>query len=70
MKYSLLSAFAAVCVGVLVSTVAPAGAMAADRSQEVKVYMYSEYIDPAMPAEFEKLTGLKCKIDVYKTVRR
>lgn len=40
---------------------------AADRAKQVNVYMYSEYIDPAMPAEFEKLTGMKCKIDVYES---
>src|SRR5512138_3756625 len=35
--------------------------------KQVTVYMYSEYIDPKMPAEFEKLTGQKCKIDVYES---
>jgi len=32
----------------------------------VTVYMYSEYIAPDMPAEFEKLTGMKLKVDVYE----
>lgn len=33
---------------------------------QVTVYMYSEYIDPELPREFEKLTGIAVKIDVYE----
>jgi spermidine/putrescine transport system substrate-binding protein len=33
---------------------------------EVRVYMYSEYIDPEIPKQFEKLTGTKVVIDVYE----
>ena len=32
----------------------------------LNVYMYSEYIDPALPGLFEKATGLKVRIDVYE----
>lgn len=39
---------------------------ASAQAKEVNVYMYSEYIDPEMTKEFEKLTGQKCKIDVYE----
>ncbi|HBF33116.1 TPA: polyamine ABC transporter substrate-binding protein [Candidatus Sumerlaeota bacterium] len=33
---------------------------------KVNVYMYSEYIDPEIPKEFEKKTGIKVQIDVYE----
>lgn len=36
------------------------------QAKEVNVYMYSEYIDPEMTKEFEKLTGQTCKIDIYE----
>ena len=62
MKQKFFAALAAAFVGMITL---PLG-LAADRDQQVKVYMYSEYIEPGMPAEFEKLTGLKCKIDVYE----
>ncbi|MCG3180906.1 MAG: Spermidine/putrescine-binding periplasmic protein [Phycisphaerae bacterium] len=41
----------------------------ADPSAEkvVTVYMYSEYIDPKLPEEFEQETGIKVKLDVYET---
>ena len=42
-----------------------AAVMAADKAP-VTVYMYSEYIDPAVPAEFEKATGYPLKIEVYE----
>jgi spermidine/putrescine transport system substrate-binding protein len=32
----------------------------------VTVFMYSEYIDPTIPAEFTKRTGLSVTIDVYE----
>jgi len=32
----------------------------------VTVYMYSEYIDPELPKEFERQTGLPVQIDVYE----
>ncbi len=35
-------------------------------ARQVNVYMFSEYIDPAIPREFEKATGLKVRIDVYE----
>ncbi len=41
-------------------------AVHAQSAKQVTVYMYSEYIDPVMIKEFEKLTGQKCKIDVYE----
>lgn len=37
-----------------------------DGRPQVTVYMYSEYIDPAIPEEFEKATGIKARIDVYE----
>lgn len=33
----------------------------------VTVYMYSEYIDPAIPAQFEKDTGYKLNVQVYES---
>jgi spermidine/putrescine transport system substrate-binding protein len=41
-------------------------AMGAGKPKQVTVYMYSEYIDPALPKEFEKKTGIKVRIDVYE----
>lgn len=58
--------FASAAAGLLIGMAGWCGnAMAAEKT--VKVYMYSEYIDPKMPDEFEKLTGQKCKIDVYES---
>jgi len=39
---------------------------AGEAGKRVTVYMYSEYIDPELPKEFEKLTGMPAKIDVYE----
>jgi spermidine/putrescine transport system substrate-binding protein len=38
-----------------------------DKSQQLNVYMWSEYIDPAIPAEFEKETGIKVRVSVYES---
>jgi spermidine/putrescine transport system substrate-binding protein len=38
----------------------------ADASRQINVYMYSEYIDPAIPAEFEKQTGIKVRLSLYE----
>lgn len=46
----------------MMALIAPAAA--ADR--QINVYMYSEYIDPQIPEQFEKLTGIRCRIDVYE----
>ncbi len=35
-------------------------------AKELNVYMWSEYIDPAIVADFEKSTGMKVRIDVYE----
>ncbi len=35
-------------------------------ADEIRVYMWSEYIDPAIPEEFEKATGIPVRIDVYE----
>ncbi|NJL31605.1 MAG: spermidine/putrescine ABC transporter substrate-binding protein [Phycisphaerales bacterium] len=35
-------------------------------AKRVTVYMYSEYIDPELIPEFEKLTGMKLQVDVYE----
>lgn len=45
--------------------VAAGSCFAADKAP-VTVYMYSEYIDPAVPAEFTKATGYPLKIEVYE----
>ncbi len=45
---------------------ASAPAAAPGKGNEITVYMYSEYIDPEIPAEFEKQTGIKVKIDLYE----
>ncbi len=47
-------------------TVAFASLCAAADKTPVTVYMYSEYIDPAIPAEFEKATGYPLRIEVYE----
>jgi spermidine/putrescine transport system substrate-binding protein len=41
--------------------------LSAAEKSPVTVYMYSEYIDPAVPAEFEKATGYPLRIEVYET---
>ncbi|HPD15973.1 MAG TPA: spermidine/putrescine ABC transporter substrate-binding protein [Planctomycetota bacterium] len=33
---------------------------------QVTVYMYSEYIDPELPREFEAQTGIRVRLDVYE----
>lgn len=45
---------------------AVAGAPASQNAKEITVYMYSEYIDPEIPASFEKQTGTKVRIDLYE----
>ncbi|MBA3708957.1 MAG: spermidine/putrescine ABC transporter substrate-binding protein [Planctomycetes bacterium] len=35
-------------------------------ASEITVYMYSEYIDPAIAKEFEQTTGITVRIDVYE----
>lgn len=35
-------------------------------AKELNVYMWSEYIDPAIVADFEKSSGMKVRIDVYE----
>lgn len=44
------------------------GAAPADiaAGKELRVYMWSEYIDPAIPEQFEKETGIPVRIDVYE----
>ena len=32
----------------------------------ITVYMYSEYIDPAIPAQFTAATGIPVRIDTYE----
>jgi spermidine/putrescine transport system substrate-binding protein len=45
----------------------PSGEPAASqKGRQVTVYMYSEYIDPEIPREFEKQNGVKVRIDVYE----
>ncbi len=38
----------------------------APAAKELNVYMWSEYIDPAIVSDFEKSTGMKVRIDVYE----
>lgn len=45
---------------------AVAGIGFAAEKAPVTVYMYSEYIDPKVPEEFEKATGHKLNIEVYE----
>ncbi len=54
---------AAMMIGLAVGSWSAAGA---EKSPQVTVYMYSEYIDPTLPKEFEKKTGIKVRIDVYE----
>ncbi|MBI1783624.1 spermidine/putrescine ABC transporter substrate-binding protein [Candidatus Sumerlaeota bacterium] len=41
-------------------------ARAPKRANQINVYMFSEYIDPGLPGEFERRTGIKVRIDVYE----
>jgi spermidine/putrescine transport system substrate-binding protein len=38
-----------------------------ERSRQLNVYTWSEYIDPAIPADFEKETGIKVRVSVYES---
>jgi spermidine/putrescine transport system substrate-binding protein len=38
----------------------------ASESAQLTVYMYSEYIDPAIPKQFEQATGTAVRVDVYE----
>ncbi|MBM4039212.1 MAG: spermidine/putrescine ABC transporter substrate-binding protein [Planctomycetes bacterium] len=55
----LLAAFALACLCLSCS-------QAEKPKQQVTVYMYSEYIDPDLPKEFEKQTGIAVRLDVYE----
>ena len=44
----------------------PATDAADAAAKELNVYMWSEYIDPAIVADFEKSSGMKVRIDVYE----
>jgi len=44
----------------------PAPSSRPAKADRVTVYMYSEYIDPNLPAQFEDLTGWAVRIDVYE----
>ena len=45
----------------------PGAAAAPDKQHStLRVYMWSEYIDPEIPKQFEKATGISMKIDVYE----
>ncbi|NOY14123.1 MAG: spermidine/putrescine ABC transporter substrate-binding protein [Deltaproteobacteria bacterium] len=35
--------------------------------KELRVFIWSEYLDPAIPAAFEKETGIKVRIDLYES---
>src|SRR5512137_644396 len=67
MRKIALPALAAVCaasvavaaLGLLVSCAKPA-------PKTVTVYMWSEYIDPALLEQFEKETGQKVVLDTYE----
>ena len=56
----------AILTSVAALVLAGAGLTSAADKAPVTVYMYSEYIDPAVPAEFEKATGYKLNIEVYE----
>ncbi len=42
------------------------GAGTADPNAPLTVYMWSEYIDPRIPKDFERATGIPVRIDVYE----
>jgi spermidine/putrescine transport system substrate-binding protein len=49
----------------ILALLATAALFAAD-AKPVTVFMYSEYIDPAIPEQFEKATGMPLQIEVYE----
>ncbi|HEX4953654.1 MAG TPA: spermidine/putrescine ABC transporter substrate-binding protein [Thermoanaerobaculia bacterium] len=49
-----------------VALLAACGGEQAAPPQKLVVYMWSEYIDPAIPEAFTKETGIEVKIDVYE----
>jgi spermidine/putrescine transport system substrate-binding protein len=59
---SFVRSYAAVAACLLAVT----GFGCAAEKAPVTVFMYSEYIDPKVPEEFEKATGYKLNIEVYE----
>ncbi len=54
-------------VAALLALAALLGCSEAEKAKaRVTVYMYSEYIPPELPKEFEKQTGIPVRIDVYE----
>ncbi|MCC7145278.1 MAG: spermidine/putrescine ABC transporter substrate-binding protein [Phycisphaeraceae bacterium] len=58
------AAFVALSVGLWAG---PAAVKAKDKPVEINVYMWSEYIDPAITEEFEKETGIKVNLSYYES---
>lgn len=44
----------------------PDSATSRPAGEALNVYMFSEYIDPAIPAEFERQTGTRVRVSVYE----
>lgn len=42
------------------------GKKQATGGNQVNIYMWSEYIDPEIPKDFEQKTGIKVRVDVYE----
>jgi spermidine/putrescine transport system substrate-binding protein len=51
---------------VLVLLVLPIAGCSKAETPQVNVYMYSEYIDPELPGQFERETGIRLRLDVYE----
>jgi spermidine/putrescine transport system substrate-binding protein len=53
------------CVLLVLSVFVPAVLWAAQ--EELNVFIWSEYIDPEIPVQFEKETGIKVRLDLYES---
>ena len=62
----LVASCLAAIVGCGEQSTSPDAAGAGPAAKELNVYMWSEYIDPAIVADFEKSSGIKVRIDVYE----
>ena len=66
MRSSVLAVFVACVVWGCSQSEKVPDAPGQPKKPRVTVYMYSEYIAPELPKEFEKQTGMPVKIDVYE----
>jgi len=63
MRRATATALAAALLAALVGCSRPSS----EQGKVLNVYMWSEYIDPQIPEDFESQTGIKVRVDVYES---